>query len=299
MKVSASVRLGRKRPPPLAIPGEVFTVYQPRIGALATLLWLNALWLAESGTEGDIELLLQQRLGLSFPQLMAAMDTLMEYELLEIAGDTGEYVVHEPLPATAAALKPVREGQRALSELAGAGAEAAVSSPAEEALPAEGRGPMALAKVVPPEVRPADPDGIQQSPDMEAVLQFYHKKIGMLGPTQFEKLRFWVEDQGMDGEVVAAAIEETVQCAHTPRINYLEGVLRNWHNDGIRTLKDLIDKNVSKVLSGASGPGGSASSGSQSPPSSMEGVPNAAAYQRVDWRLVDKWKELYPDEYDG
>lgn len=125
---------------------------------------------------------------------------------------------------------------------------------------------------------------------MEAVVQYYHKKIGMLGPTQFEKLRFWVQEQKMAGEVVALAIEETVRSAEHPRIEYLEGILRNWYNDGIHTLADLMkQKHVSRVLSGT-GP---------APSSSMEGVANAAAYQRVDPEMVKKWKELYPDEYDN
>ena len=74
---------------------------------------------------------------------------------------------------------------------------------------------------------------------LKAVVAFYHQRIGMLGPSQFEKLRFWVEEMGMSSDVVALAIEETVQNAQTPRMNYFEAVLRNWYNDGIRTVADL------------------------------------------------------------
>lgn len=127
-----------------------------------------------------------------------------------------------------------------------------------------------------------------ENPDFKAVVQIYHKRIGMIGPTQYEKLRFWVEEQGMEGAVVALAIEETVQSAEVPRISYLEGILRNWYNDGIRTLADLQEKRrASKVLSG----GASERNG-------HEGMPNAAAYQSVSEEMVNRWKELYPDEYD-
>jgi len=124
--------------------------------------------------------------------------------------------------------------------------------------------------------------------DMQAVVQIYHKRIGMMGPTQYERLRFWVEEKGMEGAVVALAIEETVQSAEVPRISYLEGILRNWYNDGIRTLADIQrQKRASKVLSGGDSNG------------VHQGVPNASAYRTVDPELVAKWKEMYPDEYDA
>jgi len=124
--------------------------------------------------------------------------------------------------------------------------------------------------------------------DMQAVVQIYHKRIGMMGPTQYERLRFWVEEQGMEGAVVALAIEETVQSADVPRISYLEGILRNWFNDGIRTLADVHrQKRASKVL------------GKGEQHAMRQGVPNAGAYQSVNPELVAKWKEMYPDEYDA
>lgn len=130
-----------------------------------------------------------------------------------------------------------------------------------------------------------------ENPDMQAVVQIYHKRIGMIGPTQYEKLRFWVEEMGMEGAVVAVAIEETVRSAEVPRISYLEGILRNWYNDGIRTFAELQErKNASKVLS---------SSSDQEERDSHEGYANASAYQSVSADMVAKWKELYPDEYDS
>lgn len=132
-------------------------------------------------------------------------------------------------------------------------------------------------------------DGFETaSEDMQAVVQIYHKRIGLLGPTQYEKLRFWVEEMGMEGAVVALAIEETVRSADVPRISYLEGILRNWYNDGIRTLADVHErKRASRVLSDSAAAG------------APEGTPNADAYRSVSPELVAKWKELYPDEYDS
>ena len=79
----------------------------------------------------------------------------------------------------------------------------------------------------------------QQSPEaLQVLFDFYQKQIGLMGPVQEEKLRYWVLEQGMDIEVIVAAIAEMVK---TPsrRIEYLEGILRNWYNEGIRNLDDL------------------------------------------------------------
>ena|GEM_PF-926152 len=119
---------------------------------------------------------------------------------------------------------------------------------------------------------------------LSAVVAFYHQRIGLLGPSQFERLRFWVEEQGMSPEVVALAIEETVQSARTPRMNYLEGILRNWYNEGIRCLEDLQRTQRARAIR---------------PAAPVEGAPNAGAYRPVDAEAVRRWKEMFADEYDG
>jgi DnaD/phage-associated family protein len=364
VKAEVTIRMGKKRVPPLSISGEIFDVYQPAIGPRATLIWLNLRWLVHIGAAGNIEETLQNRTGFSFREVTESLSILTEWGLLEFAG-TGEYVVNDPLSAEAFALLSWQKnsGTAVSEDVAAVPAEVGVpisnrvhpdvppkrSAPeeimtddTETSAPTEVSAQLveSNAEVEPdvklsiepepisPEVTPgASPlsrknrrriqpqatppideseapvkaeaksehkvrrtDGENRDADMDAVVEIYHKKIGMLGPTQFDKLKFWVKEQGMAGEVVALAIEETVQSAQNPRIQYLEGILRNWHNDGILTLQDLLKrKKASKVLSGGEDP--------KSP--SMDGIPNAAAYRRVDPEMVKKWKELYPDEYDG
>jgi DnaD/phage-associated family protein len=355
-----TIRLGRRHVPPVPIPGEIFDVYQPSIGPKATLLWLNLRWLAHTETTENIEARLQERTGFDFRELTEGLSTLSACGLLEF-GEKGEYVLNEPLSATAFAMskqagteqiattsepaidaptpnvtpnpdkrteasvttnpKPQPPAPKVkLSEVKSAevsDSDAEPSAPEKELAQNEPAGGTEVTEPLisplsrkhrqrsqPPEaettpVRATEIKAVpkagrkaedSRSADVEAVVQYYHNKIGLMGPSQFEILRFWVEDMGMDGEVVALAIEETVKSAKNPRIQYLEGVLRNWHNDEIRTLQDLLKhKKASKVLSG----------NEEEAPASMEGVPNASAYQRVDPALVKKWKELYPDEYDG
>lgn len=303
-EVPAGLRLGRRRLPPLSVPGELFELYQPLIGSEAVMAWLNLRWLIHTGDDmSDIESVLRYRFGMTYTTISSSLEKLVEFELLELDQDGG-YIVHEPLSADAFFPRfgggspkveqpalPIMENARSSSDAAHI--PALDSEPVVAAEPDE-----------PPVVQPSLPEmpeapvesghgaaGDSDAKDLKAVVDIYHKRIGMLGPTQFEKLRFWVEEQGMEAEVVALAIEETVTSAKTPRINYLEGILKNWYNSGIRTLTDLMqDEYASRVLHPRSQRGDKSGSN--------EGAPNATAYQAVSPDLVDRWKELYPDEYE-
>lgn len=265
-------------------------MYQRAIGPVATLLWLNLRWAAHAGEPFDRDAFVACFAREQEPDLEGAVRTLKECGLLDM-DEAGRYVVHDPAPALPSLAAPVEAEKphrlKAVSPRA--------SEPEEKAPPArepQMRSPLSkrrrrspMLKLVESPEEAVEPE----NPDMKAVIQIYHKRIGMIGPTQYEKLRFWVEEQGMEGAVVALAIEETVHSAEVPRISYLEGILRNWYNDGIRTLADLQErKRASKVLSGAA----------QTEGSEHEGKPNAAAYQSVSEEMVNRWKELYPDEYD-
>ena len=315
--------------PRLSVAGEIFTLYQRVVGAAATLVWLNMRYSVEAGQPFDPESL--QLSGLGQDEIHKAISRLEAYGLLERDGDA--FVVHEPL-SREAFLSTFQEAKEALAEEAehengsvrslaydhqmraengaervGAmtpssmGAHDSIFSRRPEPLVIEPepdkekpvmRSPLSKKRKASRMLRLVEPtsgDPEPENPDMQAVMQIYHKRIGMIGPTQYEKLRFWIEEKGMEGAVVALAIEETVRSAEVPRISYLEGILRNWYNDGIRKLADLHErKRASRVLSGDN---------ARTKERALEGTPNAAAYQSVSAELVAKWKELYPDEYDG
>lgn len=313
------VRLGRDKLPRLEVAGEIFTHYQPAMGAAATLVWLNLRYAACSGRPFDAGLL--KEAGLDDGAIKEAIARLVEYQLVE--EDADGFIVHEPLSREAFAARfgeraarsaknePHNERPRSLynglavqngaaAHDAGAGLAAGRgAAPFADESQAEPkpvmRSPLAKRRKSSRMLRLVEPPAetaVPENPDMQAVVQIYHKRIGMIGPTQYEKLRFWIEEKGLDGAVVALAIEETVRSADVPRIQYLEGILRNWYNDGIRSLADLHEKRrVSRVLSG--------DEGRLKSERTLEGTPNASAYQSVSAELVAKWKELYPDEYDG
>lgn len=294
---------------PLVVPRSLFTTYQPTIGGTAVLLWLNMYESSEYAAD-NIQVPtpseLARRMGINAAALERAQAALVEAGLLSYDGTTS--VLHWPAddgPADAAPadLRPADERPAdepparpvpvvATDEVA-AGAEtlprpeSVVRAPEVAARPASPPAEVAVAtkprtreEVAPAGAPEADPDEAA----LKAVVEFYHQRIGLIGPSQFEKLRFWVEEQQMSPDVVALAIEETVQSARTPRMAYLEGILRNWRNDGIRTLEHLQrNKRVRSLTL----------------PPRTEGAPNASAYEAVDPDQVRRFKEMYADEYDG
>lgn len=87
---------------------------------------------------------------------------------------------------------------------------------------------------------------------MVQVSRHYEQNIGMIGPTQFRKLQFWHDEQRMEAGVLCAAIDEAVRAkaaenGSKPRFSFLEGIIRNWFNDGIRTLADLKTREPPKT----------------------------------------------------
>ena len=262
---------------PLAVPRELFTVYQPVVGGPAVLAWLNLYELASRpGFRGDAVAETARRLGVDAAGLEHILDDLERAGLLVRRGQAVALCMPPPDATPPAGAEAPAEAALTAAAQTAAAAEATVS---EETAEAGGAAPPVAGGA-------ADGGTARPAPDsgLEAVVAFYHQRIGLLGPSQFEKLRFWLEEMGMSPDVIALAIEETVQNAKTPRMNYLEAVLRNWYNDGVRTVADLQRSRQSRA---------------SALPQRSEGAPNAAAYDSVDPDAVRRWKEMYADEYDG
>lgn len=72
---------------------------------------------------------------------------------------------------------------------------------------------------------------------LSRVTAAYRAHVGVLGPSQFDRLRHWHDEMGMPAEVIVEAIVIAGENGNR-RIEYIDGTLRNWHNDGIRTAED-------------------------------------------------------------
>lgn len=280
-----SVREGTRRRAFIPLYPELLELYLPMAGPSAILLWLELKLAALRPPDGPPLSVssLAQSIGIGVKEAKEALDRLAGCGLLSRQGATGEpsgeiFVVHDPLPADDFASKP---------------GGLPVAAPAAQAMPGEAlAGELAESVIAASEIAASIEEASLRS-DLEALVDIYHQKIGLMGPMQFEKLRFWVEEKGMAAEVVVKAINETARSADRPRMQYLEGILRNWYNDGIRSYADLVAQATGKE--GPSTAGQERGSGTRR---DSGGIPNAQAYRVVDRELIRKWKERYPDEYD-
>ena len=277
------------------VPQELVDLYAPRVGPLALAAWVVLRLAGERGQpiEDDAPAAFVARsLGVEVLAAAEALRALELYALVESAGPHG-LVVHEPLSAEAFQRRfgPLPEAPAPPRAAVGGGpsrSEAALAR-AEAAAAGEGAG-------VPEEG--AEPEGLPR--DVRGVLEWYHQRIGLISESQFERLCEWITRRGMTADVVALAIEETARSAQYASFSYLEGVLRNWYNQGVRTWQDLSRRrHLSAVLAQAlatrtapapAGQGAAAGAPEERP---MEGVPNAGAYRPVDPEQVRRWKEMY------
>lgn len=66
------------------------------------------------------------------------------------------------------------------------------------------------------------------------LINFYEQNIGLLSPLIFDKLVAWEEET--EEELVLLALEKAV-LAGKRNFSYIEGILKNWRNEGIKTRK--------------------------------------------------------------
>ena len=319
LRVRLASQAGRRA---LVVAPQLVELYGPRLGPGALAAYLVLRLAADEGPlPGDLlpaELVARQ-LGMEVLEAAEALHRLTLYGLLEQDRD-GTLWLYEPLSREEFLQRfgPSGDGDGSGDGLAdggdAGGAEAAAGA---GVLQQVGLAAQQVAAAAP--ARPHGPgttpipagasgdggaEGLPQ--DVRGVLEWYHQRIGLISESQFERLCEWITRRGMTADVVALAIEETARSAQYASFSYLEGVLRNWYNQGVRTWQDLSRRrHLSSVLArapeGPAGPGGgqghaaAAAAGGQRPAEepSMEGVPNAEAYRPVDPEQVRRWKEMY------
>ncbi len=108
----------------------------------------------------------------------------------------------------------------------------------------------------------------------EWLITCWSNRVSPPSPEEMKKLMFWMEKKQMSHEVIAVAIEEMCAAIDNPHFAYVEGILRNWSNEGVHSYTQLLEKPyLTKVL-----------------------APQSQSAVSLD--ATKKWKELFPDEFD-
>jgi len=113
----------------------------------------------------------------------------------------------------------------------------------------------------------------------------YQEKIGIMSSVDEQAIAKWVE-AGMSPSIVAEAIDRAAS-AGKKRSRYIEGILKNWYNDGHRDVSDLLTAERER----------DAKKKEQKGKEQSGGMSNAGAYRKVDPDAVKRWKEMHPEEY--
>jgi len=220
---------------PVQVPYELLQE-QPRLGVQAAMLWIHLAGFAQRGEAVTVQ---------SLAQAMGVERTVVENNLVALA-DNG-WINDEGMEIRLCV--PQDEGTG--WDHAGAGA----SRRREQTM-------------APPTMLDA------AQAQFEWLVNFWSSRVGDATQEVMQKLVFWLEEKELSHEVIAVAVEEMCENAERPTLSYLEGVLRNWYNEGVREYAHLTERpHLAKVL-----------------PKSSE--------RRIHPGAEQKWKELFPHEFD-
>lgn len=59
------------------------------------------------------------------------------------------------------------------------------------------------------------------------------------GKVEQDAISRWFDDYGFSEEIVLAACDRTMERIHTPNFNYVDRILRDWKEAGVRSMKDI------------------------------------------------------------
>ena len=85
-------------------------------------------------------------------------------------------------------------------------------------------------------VESAAPAASRTDQDLAEIMQHFQTVIGVFPPSALDKLQRWREIY--PAEIIRVAIDEAAESGHRSW-KYVDGILRGWQSDGVRTLGDV------------------------------------------------------------
>ena len=91
----------------------------------------------------------------------------------------------------------------------------------------------------------------EDTPSLVIVSKTYQSKIGVIDGGQFQQLAEYVTEDGMEIDVVLKAISEAADNGKR-NFKYINAILRNWKQDGIKTLIQVEERERQRIEQRAS-----------------------------------------------
>ena len=86
----------------------------------------------------------------------------------------------------------------------------------------------------------------EDTPSLVIVSKTYQSKIGVIDGGQFQQLAEYVTEDGMEIDVVLKAISEAADNGKR-NFKYINAILRNWKQDGIKTLVQVEERERQRI----------------------------------------------------
>lgn len=278
---------------------ELLEHYQPHIGPVAVVVWLNLASLAGTDSVDEAQLIdvVARRTGIPEADIWEAFSELLKWEL--VVDTPGGLEVCDPLSGRQfeeVKARVLTENELHLDTL---GAADGPGTAGGSSAPTGAKPAMEKTKLPSDEssfgAAAFQPFSEDMPSGLRQILDTYQSKVGLIGPSQIEKLCGWINDLAMEPGAIILAIEEMVQNGKVKTFSYLEGIIRNWHNSGLRTAKKVMESGILQRRGRRSGePPGKETTAK----AGYEGWPNARAYEEVNKEALRKWVEMYGDEYE-
>lgn len=81
----------------------------------------------------------------------------------------------------------------------------------------------------------------QEEGKLKELVSAFEAEMGIISPVQVEELRMWLFEDKYDLLLIKQALKEAV-LNRKVSLNYIKAILRNWKNDGIRSIQEVENR---------------------------------------------------------
>ncbi|MBL3715326.1 DnaD domain-containing protein [Lactococcus muris] len=97
-----------------------------------------------------------------------------------------------------------------------------------------------------PKIQAEDTSNIQNTGQLQDLVNIFEAEMGMITPMQSEELRSLLFEDNYDAELIKLALREAV-INRKVSLNYIKAILRNWRNEGLMSTQAIEQRKAERV----------------------------------------------------